>query len=132
MNRTPSPSWETVGLRSRLAIGAAPGVEMVAEVEPAADLSGYLWEIRGMRQRRTTTPLARIFTKLPSLAVAQLDAEDALRNLALELLARFGIAPAPATRDEVARLAHKVGGEPMRSGETGEMLIAIRCGHPAG
>jgi hypothetical protein len=129
--RTPSVSWETEGLRSRLVAGS-PNAKLVAEIEPTADRERWIWSIRPFKARRSTGEMARSWQGLASLTVAMLAAEDALREIALGVVAKLGVAPAGSTLADVARIAMDVGGQPMRSGETGAMIIGLPCGQPGG
>lgn len=84
-NETPATSWNTDGIKSRLVVAG-----LVAEVEPNADHSGWLWAIRGQRARRTTGFIKCTHTSLVSMRAAQIEAEAALRDIATRLLAVVG------------------------------------------
>lgn len=74
----PCQSWSDTAPLSKLDLG-----RMVAKVEPNADGSAWLWEIRQSNARNTTAPMAGSFGKsVPTREAAKLEAETALRDLA--------------------------------------------------
>lgn len=75
-----SASWSSSGLVFTLMIGP-----IVAEVCPNADKSGWLWEIRVYRARRSTAVIARSFSSVTTPEAAQLEAQEALRNLSASI-----------------------------------------------
>ena len=80
MSRQPSPSWTSEGMEHRLQLGP-----IVAEVVPNADRSGWIWEVRCFRARRSTATLARSYTGAPHALDAKREAEDMLLNLAASI-----------------------------------------------
>jgi hypothetical protein len=78
--RDPLSSWETEALTSRLVLA-----RIVASVEPNADRSGFLWEIRVARTRRHTGVIAESRQSTPSMWESQIGAEDWLRSWLADL-----------------------------------------------